>query len=87
MPISLVLISCGAGLFVYEHKVHKSNIYDIEFIGGTAVTVELQDGESQSDEDVRQHINGAGPEDADPGSAAGWLRYAANETASRFWAA
>lgn len=80
-PVSIVLVFCGAGLFAYEHRFHASNIYDIEFLGGSAVTIELSEGVVLSDEEVRSRINGAGPEDADPNSsAAGWLRYAAAQT-------
>ncbi len=78
-PVSLVLVLSGAGLFAYEHAVHKPNIYDIEFLGGSAVTIELREGVSRTDEQVRAQVNGQGPEDDDPHSAAGWLRFAAAE--------
>ncbi len=81
-PVSVILVGSGAALFAFEHRNHKSNIYDIEFLGGTAVTIELQDGVTKSDEDVRMQINGQGPADADPNSAAGWLRFAADDIQS-----
>jgi preprotein translocase SecF subunit len=81
-PLSVVLVGGGAALFAFEHRTHKSNIYDIEFLGGSAVTIELQDGVTKTDEAVRMQINGQGPGDADPASAAGWLRFAAAEIES-----
>ncbi len=77
-PVSLAAVILGGTLFLYENSVHKDNIYDIEFLGGTAVTVEFKPDAALGDEEVRARINGSGPNDADPGSAAGWLRYAAN---------
>jgi SecD/SecF fusion protein len=70
-PVSLVVVTAGAGLFAYEHATHPSNLYDIEFLGGTAVTVELRDGVEMGDAELRDRVAGTGKD-----TAAGWLQYA-----------
>ncbi len=72
-PISLVVVLGGAGLFGFEHVTTPENVYDIEFLGGTAVTVELKSNVEMGDDALRKRIVG---EDQD--NASGWLRYAAD---------
>lgn len=78
-PISLAAVVGSVLLYGYEHNFSKPNIYDIEFLGGTAVTIELTPEKGLTDTAVRERVNGSGPDDRGLGSAAGWLRFAADE--------
>jgi SecD/SecF fusion protein len=71
-PISVVLVFGSLALFFYENRVNKANIYDIELIGGTAVTVQLRPGVQISDEELRRKVTGQ-----EQDSASGWLRHVA----------
>lgn len=61
----------GMGLFLYMSFSHKEAIYDIEFLGGTSVQIDLKPGVAMSDEQVFEAISGKGGGLAT--SAAGWL--------------
>ncbi|MCG3138792.1 MAG: hypothetical protein HJJLKODD_02661 [Phycisphaerae bacterium] len=80
LPGSVVLIAGSGALFAYEHVNNKPNIYDIEFLGGTAITITLnhENGQPMLNEDeVRQVVSGTGFQADDPHSVPGWLRWAA----------
>ncbi len=70
-PVSLVLVTVGIGSFVATSVTDSEAIYDIEFLGGTSVQIELQKDTSLNDEGVRSMITSD-----EEGSAASWLRSA-----------
>jgi len=72
-PISVVAVVCGAGVFVVMANTNKEAVFDIEFLGGTGVQVDLKPGVALTDEDVSALISGRGN-----GSAADWLATAAD---------
>ena len=76
-PISLVVVLVGGVFFVDETMRNKEALYDIEFLGGTSVQIELKPNVDLTDEAVRQRITSA-----EAGSAASWLRNAADRLAS-----
>jgi len=49
-PVSLVLVVAGAGLFAIESTADPEAIYDIEFLGGTSVQVDLKPDTSFGDD-------------------------------------
>ncbi len=76
-PVSLTIMIAGGALFVTGTLTHKEALYDIEFLGGTSVQLELKPGINLSDEEVRQRITST---QAD--SAASWLRSGADRLAA-----
>ncbi|HRX85116.1 MAG TPA: protein translocase subunit SecD, partial [Phycisphaerae bacterium] len=74
-PLSMICVSGGLGYFVYVAATDKEAIYDIEFLGGTSVQVELADGVTMTTQEIRREITGIG-EGSGP-SAVQWLRDAA----------
>ena len=79
-PISAVCAAAGASLFVGLATTNKEAVFDIEFLGGTSVQIDLKPGEDLTDDEVRQLITGAGQ--ADTESAVGWLQKAAERLES-----
>jgi len=75
-PISLVIVIAGGAFFVNETMYNKEALYDIEFLGGSSVQIELKPDVDMSDEQVRQRVT------AEEGSAARWLRDAADHLAN-----
>ena len=76
-PLTLFLTFVGGGIFVVESIRNKEALYDIEFLGGTSVQLELRSGVQLNDEAVRQRITST-----EANSAAGWLRSAADRLAA-----
>jgi len=72
--LSTVCVVGGLGYFVYIAATDKEAIYDIEFLGGTSVQVELADGSDMKLEDVQAALTGAGTGDGP--SVPKWLREA-----------
>jgi protein-export membrane protein SecD/preprotein translocase SecF subunit len=74
-PVSLVLAVGGMGYFVFVANTDKESVYDIEFLGGTSVQIELakvEAGEEKLDIDgVRAAVTGKG---SNRSSATQWLR-------------
>ncbi len=77
-PMSTGLVIAGAGVFVYFSTTNTESVYDIEFLGGTSVQLDLKPNETLNDEEVRQLITGSGNGD----SASGWLVSAADAMGS-----
>ncbi len=76
LPISAVAVSLSLLLFVYTSVRHTEKLYDIEFLGGTSIQLDLKPGVAMTDEQVRATITstgGSGP------SAVNWLMSAAEQ--------
>ncbi len=54
--LSTVVVGFGISLFVFLSTTNKEAIYDIEFLGGTSVQIDLRPGVSMTDEDVTRAI-------------------------------
>ena len=74
-PISLVCVASGATLFVGLASTNKEAVFDIEFLGGTSVQIDLRPEIVLTGDEVRSLITGGGQ--ADTESAVGWLEKAA----------
>ena len=55
-PVSCILVFCGIGLFGYVSMTDKESIFDIEFLGGTNVQIELADDVHMNIDEVRDVI-------------------------------
>jgi len=75
-PISLTVTVLGSALFVGVSLTNKEALYDIEFLGGTSVQIDLKPEHKLTDEDVSRAIASTGI-DGKP-SAADWLTRAAD---------
>ena len=75
-PISLILVIGGMALFASASATDKESIYDIEFLGGTSVQIELKEGVDLTDEHVRQLVTA--DHLSDELTAVGWLNQAAD---------
>ena len=73
---SSLAVLAGIGLFVYVSATDREAMYDIEFLGGTGVQIELVDGVQMSAETVRAAVSGKGG-DWSGETATGWLKKAA----------
>jgi SecD/SecF fusion protein len=73
-PISIAVVALGMGLFVTQSTRDKEAVYDIEFLGGTSVQIDLKPGPEfeMSDEEVHRAITATDGE-----SAVQWLKSAA----------
>ncbi len=73
-PASAVVVFGGLAFFAYQNQYHAGDLYDIEFLGGTAAQIELKadasiiKGKKEHDEIIRDRITGEGSD-----TAAGWL--------------
>ena len=77
-PVSLVTVVGGMALFSVVSVWDPEALYDIEFLGGTAVQIELQPGQTIGDDEVRLRVSS--DQLADGGTTAvGWLRQAADD--------
>ncbi|HUU83453.1 MAG TPA: protein translocase subunit SecD [Phycisphaerae bacterium] len=76
-PISLALVIVGLALFAVASEVDQASIYDIEFLGGTSVQIQLKEGVHMTDEEVRRRITSSG--DKADASAMAWLQRAADD--------
>ncbi len=74
-PISTVAVVAGLALFIGLSATHKEGMYDIEFLGGTSLQIDLKPGIVMTDEEVREAV---GAEREDSQSAVQWLRQAAD---------
>jgi protein-export membrane protein SecD len=71
-PMSMVAVIIGIAAFTYVSTTNREKLYDIEFLGGTSLQIELKPGVHMDDEQVRTAITG----EAD--SAVAWLASAAD---------
>jgi SecD/SecF fusion protein len=60
VPASVAAIVVGLAFFTGVTIRNKEDLYDIEFLGGTSVLVELQPGVKMGDEDIRKAISSTG---------------------------
>ncbi len=72
-PISTIAVVCGLGFFVYICGTDKEKIFDIEFLGGTSVQIELADGVEMNSAEVRDVLHGSG----EGANVVDWLSQAA----------
>ncbi len=75
-PLSMVIVIAGGAFFVEETFNNKEALYDIEFLGGSSVQIELKPGVDLNDEAIRQRVT------AEKDSAASWLRSAGERLAA-----
>ncbi len=73
-PVSLVAVILGMGLFVGTSIADKEAVFDIEFLGGTSVQIDLKPEFSLDDEELADAITSS-----EEGSATAWLVSAADE--------
>lgn len=73
-PVSATLVVGGAAFFVFIAKTDPESVFDIEFLGGTSVQIEMAEGVQMSAEEVRTAISG---KDASKTTAISWLLNAA----------
>ena len=76
-PASVVAVVIGVALFVGLSVSNKEAVFDIEFLGGTSVQIDLKPGVTLTDEQIDQAITAT---DGAAGlSATQWLRQAADQ--------
>jgi len=80
LPISGVAVSLSLILFLYTSVRHTERLYDIEFLGGTSVQLDLKPGVEMSDDRIRDAISSENR--ADGPSAVQWLLTAADQLAA-----
>ena len=73
-PVSLVVVVLGVSLFVGTSVADKEAVFDIEFLGGTSVQIDLKPEFPLGDEEMADAITSL-----EGGSAAAWLVSAADE--------
>jgi SecD/SecF fusion protein len=78
-PISIVLVLCGIGLFVATSATDKEGLYDIEFLGGTNVQLDLQPGVELNEAQVSELITSTNRTAEEGVSAVQWLTAAADK--------
>jgi SecD/SecF fusion protein len=78
-PASTAAVAVGLGLFGYLSARHTETFFDIEFLGGTSVQIDLKPQSHMTDEELRQAITN---ESTGSKSAANWLVQAARQLES-----
>ena len=72
-PISITAVTAGVAVFIGLSATNTEKVFDIEFLGGTSVQIDLRSGVEMSDEEVHLAIGGTDGE-----SAVHWLNQAAD---------
>jgi len=80
LPVSGVAVSLSLILFIYTSVRHTERLYDIEFLGGTSVQLDLKPGVALTDDKIRDAISSENR--ADGPSAVQWLLNAADQLAA-----
>ncbi|NOX57351.1 MAG: protein translocase subunit SecD [Planctomycetes bacterium] len=75
-PVSSVSVILGLGAFVWVGSTNKEEIFDIEFLGGTSIQIDLADGVEMTAEDARNAMTGK--KDYAGKGATDWLNNAAD---------
>ncbi len=75
-PASTTAVLGGLSLFIWLSVARTESFFDIEFLGGTGVQVDLTPAHRITDEEIRQAITEEG---AGSGSAVDWLANAARQ--------
>jgi SecD/SecF fusion protein len=78
-PISMVVVAGGASLFLWMSVARTQSFFDIEFIGGTSVQLDLKPGVQMSDVEVREAVTSTEPSSH---SAVAWISNAATRLES-----
>lgn len=78
-PLSCVVVLLGLTLFLGRSIAQTETIFDIEFLGGTSVQVDVKPGVVLSDDAIREAITAVTP--AEGTSAVQWLNQAAEHLA------
>ncbi|MFQ5414552.1 MAG: protein translocase subunit SecD [Phycisphaerae bacterium] len=76
-PISTVAVVAGMGLFLGIASTDRESVFDIEFLGGTSVQVDLKPGHALTDVEVRRRVTST-----TDNSSVTWLRTAADALAA-----
>jgi SecD/SecF fusion protein len=74
-PSSIVAVVLGGALFLGMSTSNPERVFDIEFLGGTSVQVDLREGVTMTDEDMARMVTATSGEEE---SAVMWLNEAAN---------
>lgn len=74
-PVSIVAVVGGLGLFIGRSVTAPQAMYDIEFLGGTMLQIDLKPGVSFTDEEMTAAIT----DEENSASATAWLRRAADQ--------
>ncbi|MBI1827199.1 MAG: protein translocase subunit SecD [Planctomycetes bacterium] len=80
LPISAVAVTLSVALFIYRGVAQPGSLFDIEFLGGTSVQVDLKPGVSITDEQMRDIISSTGKQPEQ--TAVKWLEGAATDLAT-----
>jgi SecD/SecF fusion protein len=75
-PTSTVAVVAGLGLFFWMSAVRTESFFDIEFLGGTSLQIDLKPESAMTDEQIREVITASEGDDAK--SAVQWLRRVAD---------
>lgn len=75
-PASTLVIVIGLGVFMLLSFTDKERVYDIEFLGGTSVQIDLKPAYHFTDEGITDLITSTDADDTT--SAVEWLRHAAD---------
>jgi len=79
-PISAAAVLGGIGLFFAVSSANPQSMFDIEFLGGTSVQIDLKPGVKMTDDEVSERITSTGG--GGKPSAVTWLEGAAESLAS-----
>ena len=74
LPASAMVTGIGLIMFLYVAINRTEELFDIEFIGGTALQLDLKPGVNMTDEDIREAVTATG---ANKRSSVQWLNQAA----------
>ncbi len=80
LPISGVAVSLGLIIFIATSVYDRERLYDIEFLGGTSVQLDLKPGVKMSDDEIREAVSA--DRRSNGLSAVGWLLSAADKLAA-----
>ena len=75
LPVSGVATTLGLATFLYAANTRTEQVFDIEFLGGTSVQLDLEPGIKMTDEEVRTAITSTAPGQR---SAVNWVMHAAD---------
>ncbi len=75
-PVSMIAVILGVGLFVKVGSTNKEEIFDIEFLGGTSIQIDLAEDIEMTGEQARNAVTGKG--DFAGKGATDWLKKAAD---------
>ncbi len=80
LPISGAVTAIGLAIFLNRAVTRTERVFDIEFLGGTALQLDLKPGINLADEEVRDAVTST--ESGKEQSAVQWLNWAADQLKS-----